>query len=92
MLIIVIQNIGKEAIRHHKKTKNEELKSLVDNDIAMRERLIKLKRNQQDVNLLSPISGTVLKLEDNFEGSVVEPGDALLTIVPEDVALYVLRK
>ena len=73
-----------------KKTKNEELKSLVDNDIAMRERLIKLKRNQQDVNLLSPISGTVLKLEDNFEGSVVEPGDGLLTIVPEDVALYVL--
>ena len=56
----------------------------------MRERLIKLKRNQQDVNLLSPISGTVLKLEDNFEGSVVEPGDGLLTIVPEDVALYVL--
>ena len=73
-----------------KKTKNEELKSLVDNDIALRERLIKLKRNQQDVNLLSPISGTVLKLEDNFEGSVVEPGDGLLTIVPEDVALYVL--
>ena len=77
-------------INKMKKTKNEELKSLVDNDIAMRERLIKLKRNQQDVNLLSPISGTVLKLEDNFEGSVVEPGDGLLTIVPEDVALYVL--
>ena len=77
-------------INQMKKTKNEELKSLVDNDIAMRERLIKLKRNQQDVNLLSPISGTVLKLEDNFEGSVVEPGDGLLTIVPEDVALYVL--
>ncbi len=77
-------------INQTKKTKNEELKSLVDNDIAMRERLIKLKRNQQDVNLLSPISGTVLKLEDNFEGSVVEPGDGLLTIVPEDVALYVL--
>ena len=77
-------------INQMKKTKNEELKSLVDNDIAMRERLIKLKRNQQDVNLLSPISGTVLKLEDNFEGSVVEPGDGLLTIVPKDVALYVL--
>ncbi len=77
-------------INQMKKTKNEELKSLLDNDIAMRERLIKLKRNQQDVNLLSPISGTVLKLEDNFEGSVVEPGDGLLTIVPEDVALYVL--
>ena len=77
-------------INQMKKTKNEELKSLVDNDIAMRERLIKLKRNQQDVKLLSPISGTVLKLEDNFEGSVVEPGDGLLTIVPEDVALYVL--
>ena len=77
-------------INQMKKTKNEELKSLVDNDIAMRERLIKLKRNQQDVNLLSPISGTVLKLEDNFEGSVVEPGDGLLTIVPENVALYVL--
>ncbi len=77
-------------INQMKKTKNEELKSLLDDDIAMRERLIKLKRNQQDVNLLSPISGTVLKLEDNFEGSVVEPGDGLLTIVPEDVALYVL--
>ena len=77
-------------INQMKKTKNEELKSLIDNDIAMRERLIKLKRNQQDVNLLSPISGTVLKLEDNFEGSVVEPGDGLLTIVPENVALYVL--
>tara|TARA_E500000178_G_scaffold344532_1_gene392991 strand:+ start:199 stop:1911 length:1713 start_codon:yes stop_codon:yes gene_type:complete len=87
----------KEAVDSHlafinqmKKTKNEELKSLFDNDIAMHERLIKLKRNQQDVNLLSPISGTILKLEDNFEGSVVQPGDALLTIVPENVALYVL--
>lgn len=73
-----------------RKKKNEELKSLIDNEIAMREKLIKLKRNQRDVELLSPISGTILKLEDNFEGSVVEPGDGLLTIVPENVDIHVL--
>ena len=56
----------------------------------MREKLIKLKRNQKDVELLSPISGTILKLEDNFEGSVIEPGDSLLTIVPENVDIHVL--
>ena len=89
-------NIKHALVQHQtylnqmKKKKNQELEILIDNDIAMRERLIKLKRNQQDVILLSPISGTVLKLEANFEGSVVEPGDDLLTIVPENVDIYVL--
>ena len=73
-----------------RKKKNEELKLLIETEIAMREKLIKLKRNQKDVELLSPISGTILKLEDNFEGSVIEPGDSLLTIVPENVDIHVL--
>jgi HlyD family secretion protein len=92
-----LQSQIKDAVDSHQayinqmnKTKNEELKSLIDNDIAMREKLIKLKRNQKDVELLSPISGTILKLEDNFEGSVIEPGDSLLTIVPENVDIHVL--
>ena len=92
-----LQSQIKDAVDSHqayinqmKKTKNEELKSLIDSDIAMREKLIKLKRNQKDVELLSPISGTILKLEDNFEGSVIEPGDSLLTIVPENVDIHVL--
>ena len=92
-----LQSQIKDAVDSHQayinqmnKTKNEELKSLIDSDIAMREKLIKLKRNQKDVELLSPISGTILKLEDNFEGSVIEPGDSLLTIVPENVDIHVL--
>jgi HlyD family secretion protein len=92
-----LQSQIKDAVDSHqayinqmKKTKNEELKSLIDSDIAMREKLIKLKRNRKDVELLSPISGTILKLEDNFEGSVIEPGDSLLTIVPENVDIHVL--
>ncbi len=77
-------------INQMKKQKNEELKILIDEEIAIKEKLIKLKRQQRDVELLSPISGTILKLEDNFEGSVIQPGDSLLTIVPENVDIHVL--
>lgn len=94
---IKLKSLIKDALVKHeiylnqmRKKKNEELKTLIDLEIAMREKLIKLKRNQRDVELLSPISGTILKLEDNFEGSVVEPGDSLLTIVPDNVNVHVL--
>ena len=46
MLIIVIQNIGKEAIRHHKKTKNEEVTENVD----------EVNETQEEENMLVPIS------------------------------------
>ncbi len=39
--------------------------------------------------MVAPISGTILKLEDRFEGSVIDSGDVIATIVPEDVNYHV---
>ena len=57
---------------------------------TLEERLIKLERQQKDRILESPISGTILKTEDIYAGSVISPGTTILTIVPENVELFVL--
>jgi len=43
----------------------------------------------QDVELRSPVTGTILKLEDNFTGSVINSGDIIATVVPQDVNFHV---
>ena len=72
------------------KIKNSEFESLSNQKLTLEERLIKLERQQKDRILASPISGTILKTEDIYAGSVISPGTTILTIVPENVELFVL--
>ena len=55
---------------------------------GLAERSVKLNRQIQDVEVELPISGTILKLEDRFEGSVIVQA-MIATIVPEDVNYHV---
>ena len=71
------------------KSKNSELQALSNQKLALEEKLIKLERQQSDRILKSPISGTILKIEDLYDGSVISPGKTILTIVPENVELFV---
>jgi hemolysin D len=41
------------------------------------------------VKLLSPVSGTILKLEDKFQGTVIKPGDVVATVVPKNQDFHV---
>ena len=56
------------------KIKNSEFESLSNQKLTLEERLIKLERQQKDRILESPISGTILKTEDIYAGSVISPG------------------
>ena len=71
------------------KEKNSKLQELSRKRSALSEKFIKLTRQIQDVELLSPVSGTVLELEDRFVGSVINTGDVIATVVPEDVNFHV---
>ena len=71
------------------KEKNSTLQELSRKQSALSEKFIKLTRQIQDVELLSPVSGTVLELEDRFAGSVINTGDVIATVVPEDVNFHV---
>ena len=71
------------------KEKNSTLQELSRKQSALSEKFIKLTRQIQDVELLSPVSGTVLELEDRFVGSVINTGDVIATVVPEDVNFHV---
>ena len=65
--------------------KNSTLKDLTLKQQSLNEKVIKLTRQVEDVKLTSPIDGTVLKLEDQFEGTVIKPGDIIATLVPKDL-------
>lgn len=69
--------------------KNSTLKDLTLKQQSLREKVIKLTRQVEDVSLTSPIDGTVLKLEDQFEGTVIKPGDIIATLVPNDLNFHV---
>ena len=84
-------NINSEVFKNNLlKIKNSEFESLSNQKLTLEERLIKLERQQKDRILESPISGTILKTEDIYAGSVISPGTTILTIVPENVELFVL--
>ena len=62
--------------------KNVSLQDLTQKKQNLSEKFIKLSRQAEDVELKSPVTGTILKLEDQFEGSVIKTGDTIATIVP----------
>ncbi len=69
--------------------KNQALQDLTREQQSLSEKFIKLSRQIKDVEVLSPVSGTVLKLEDRFEGSVINSGDVIATIVPANSNFHV---
>ncbi|MDC1383700.1 cyclic nucleotide-binding domain-containing protein [Candidatus Puniceispirillum sp.] len=69
--------------------KNKLLKDLALKRQSSSEKLIKLSRQIEDVKLVAPIAGTVLKLEDRFQGTVIKPGDVIATLVPNDLDFHV---
>ena len=71
------------------KQKNTELKGFIEKHSGLSEKFLKLSRQMEDVKLYSPVEGTILKLEDNFEGSVINSGDIIATVVPTDVNFHV---
>ena len=62
--------------------KNVSLQDLTQKKQNLSEKFIKLSRQAEDVELKSPVTGTILKLEDQFQGSVIKTGDTIATIVP----------
>jgi HlyD family type I secretion membrane fusion protein len=71
------------------KEKNKLLKELALKRQSSSEKLLKLSRQIEDVKLTAPIAGTVLKLEDQFQGTVIKPGDVIATLVPNDLDFHV---
>jgi len=69
--------------------KNKLLKDLALKRQSSSEKLLKLSRQIEDVKLVAPIAGTVLKLEDRFQGTVIKPGDVIATLVPNDLDFHV---
>ena len=83
-------NLESEKFTSEKlKQKNTELKGFIEKHSGLSEKFLKLSRQMEDVELYSPVDGTILKLEDNFEGSVINSGDIIATVVPSDVNFHV---
>ena len=69
-----------ESLEHEK---NKILQGLLQKRQGLSEKFIKLSRQAEDVELRSPVSGTILKLEDQYQGTVIKTGDTIATIVPK---------
>ena len=63
--------------------KNKNLQDLLRKRQSLFEKFVKLERQAKDVELKAPVSGTILKLEDQYQGSVIKTGDVIATIVPK---------
>ena len=66
---------------------NDELITLEDQKITLQEDINKLERQQTDVIVKAPSSGMVLELHSIYPGSVINPGNAVVTLVPTGVEL-----
>ena len=66
---------------------NDELVTLEDQKMSLQEDINKLERQQTDVVVKAPSSGMVLNLHSLYPGSVINPGNAVVTLVPTDVEL-----
>lgn len=57
--------------------------------VQLREDLVKLRRQAEDLSVRAPANGIVLNLPQVSQGSIVRSGDPLLTLVRTDVPLAV---
>ena len=77
-----IENLSSQlqTLEHEK---NKSLQDLLQKRQSLFEKFVKLERQAKDVELKAPVSGTILKLEDQYQGSVIKTGDVIATIVPK---------
>ncbi len=66
---------------------NDELVTLEDQKMALVEDIKKLNRQQTDVIVKAPSDGMVLDLHSLYPGAVINPGNAVVTLVPVGVEL-----
>ena len=66
---------------------NDELVTLEDQKMALVEDIKKLDRQQTDVIVKAPSDGMVLSLHSLYPGAVINPGNAVVTLVPIGVEL-----
>ena len=66
---------------------NDELVTLEDQKMALVEDIKKLDRQQTDVIVKAPSDGMVLDLHSLYPGAVINPGNAVVTLVPVGVEL-----
>ena len=66
---------------------NDELVTLEDQKMALVEDIKKLDRQQTDVIVKAPSDGMVLDLHSLYPGAVINPGNAVVTLVPIGVEL-----
>ena len=69
---------------------NDEVVTLEDQRMALQEDIKKLERQQTDVIVRAPSSGMVLNLHSLYPGSVINPGNAVVTLVPTGVELLTI--
>ena len=69
---------------------NDELVALEDQKMTLQEDINKLERQQTDVIVKAPTSGMVLNVHSLYPGSVINPGNAVVTLVPTGVELLTI--
>ncbi|MDC3091415.1 HlyD family type I secretion periplasmic adaptor subunit [Rickettsiales bacterium] len=69
---------------------NDELVALEDQKMTLQEDINKLERQQTDVIVKAPTSGMVLSVHSLYPGSVINPGNAVITLVPTGVELLTI--
>ena len=69
---------------------NDELVALEDQKMNLQEDIKKLERQQTDVIVKAPTSGMVLSVHSLYPGSVINPGNAVVTLVPTGVELLTI--
>lgn len=69
---------------------NDELVALEDQKMTLQEDINKLERQQTDVIVKAPTSGMVLSVHSLYPGSVINPGNAVVTLVPTGVELLTI--
>ena len=69
---------------------NDELVALEDQKMSLQEDLNKLERQQTDVIVKAPTAGMVLSVHSLYPGSVINPGNAVITLVPTGVELLTI--
>ncbi len=69
---------------------NDELVNLEDQKMGLLEDIKKLERQQTDVIVKAPSDGMVLNLHSLYPGAVINPGNAVVTLVPVGVELLAI--
>jgi hemolysin D len=68
---------------------NNQLSELTKSKQEKNEEYTRIKRKKENVTVLAPVDGTIIKVEGLYPGSIVSAGESVAVIVPVDVPLFV---